>query len=130
MKAINKIIFILVCFFAFTAYGESVNRLIAKVNDEVITSKDLQDYCNILRQQSQFNQNAVDIDPAQPGFKEKALGRLIEEKLILDAAKKLQRKREEEIKKDEKKSPYRRSRKPPHRFRPATISKNRWRKTA
>jgi SurA N-terminal domain len=103
----KKIIFVMVILFACKAYGEDLNHLVAKVNDEVITSKDLNDYCNILRQQFERNRITVDINPSSPQFKKKALNRLIEEKLVLAAAKEAQKKREEDIKKDERNAKYR-----------------------
>jgi len=103
----KKIIFGLILFGAFNVYGEDLDHLVAKVNDETITSKDLKDYCNILRQQFERNRTVVDINPSAPGFEEKALNRLIEEKLVLAAAKEAQKKREEDIKKDEKNAKYR-----------------------
>lgn len=93
--------------FACKAYGEDLNHVVAKVNDEVITSKDLKDYCNILRQQFERNRLVVDINPSAPGFEKKALDRMIEEKLVLAAAKEAQKKREEDIKKDERNAKYR-----------------------
>ena len=103
----KKILIALIFFFAFKAHAEDLNHLAAKVNDEVITSKDVNDYCNILRQQFERDSFAVDINPSIPDFEKKALGRLIEEKLVLGAAKEEQKKREEDAKKDEKKSQYR-----------------------
>ena len=103
----KKIVFILIFFFAVKAYGEDVDHLVAKVNGEVITSKDLKDYCNILRQQFERNRMVVDINPSAPEFEKKALTRLIEEKLVLAAAKEAQKKREEDIKKDERNAKYR-----------------------
>jgi hypothetical protein len=103
----KKIIFALLFLIAFKAYGEDLNHLVAKVNDEVITSKDLKDYCNILRQQFERNRAMVDINPTAPDFEKKALNRLIEEKLVLGAAKTAQNKREEDIKKDERNAKYR-----------------------
>jgi len=73
----------------------------------VITSKDLSDYCNILRQQFERNRMMVDINPSAPGFEKKALNRMIEEKLVLAAAKEAQKKREEDVKKDERNAKYR-----------------------
>jgi peptidyl-prolyl cis-trans isomerase SurA len=67
-------------------WAEEVTKIIAKVNNQVITSKDLEDYCKSLNfRLSDQQKEPVKIDDK---FKKEALRRLIEDKLILDLAKK------------------------------------------
>jgi parvulin-like peptidyl-prolyl isomerase len=76
---------IVLSFFPYL-YGEEINKVVAMVNSEVITAKDLNDYCKLV---------SYHLSPGEGDFKcrdrkskEKALQRLIEDKLILDKAKK------------------------------------------
>jgi parvulin-like peptidyl-prolyl isomerase len=73
-------IFVLVTF-CIRAESREVSKVIAKVNDEVITSKDLDDYCRFLKY----------LNPTlslTPNFRKEVLERLIENKLIVSCAKK------------------------------------------
>lgn len=67
-------------------FAEEITKIIAKVNSEVITSKDLEDYCKSLNfRLSDEQKEPLKIDDK---FKKEALRRFIEDKLILDLAKK------------------------------------------
>lgn len=83
-KGVLTLLFML--FFFSAGYGEEVNRIIAKVNNEVITSKDLQEYIEVLSYR--LSENSDVLPPASEEFKKETLARLIEDKLILDKAKK------------------------------------------
>lgn len=69
-----------VCFSQPVA-AERIARILAQVNSEIITEKDLDDYCNILR----FKDPRLEITPE---FRRDILERLIEDKLILSQAHK------------------------------------------
>jgi len=82
----NKIIFIFfLLVLPLTVSAEGVARIIAKVNNQVITSKDLDDYCKVL--QLRLTDSRDDLPLANGEFRKQALGRLIEDKLILGQAK-------------------------------------------
>jgi hypothetical protein len=98
----KKLLIIAVLFFSVNCYAEQVNSVIAKVNDEIITSKDLADYSNMVRYQYEHNKGMASIDPREKDFQKRALNKLIEERLILFAAKAEQKKRDEIAKKNEK----------------------------
>ena len=69
-----------------SAQAYEVSEVVATVNNEVITTKDLSDYCEILFYQSGEAQPKVNyVDPV---FRREALDQLIEDTLILDQAKK------------------------------------------
>ncbi len=73
------LVFIFLVYFFVKA--ESINRIIARVNQEVITSQDLENYCKVLK----YKNPQIKIDEE---FKKKILDTLIENKLILSLAKK------------------------------------------
>jgi hypothetical protein len=74
---------VLFLFFPFLIlYAEEVNRIVAVVNNQVITYKDLNDYCELF-----FNRLEEDNCQVEE-IKRKALEKLIEDRLILDKAKK------------------------------------------
>jgi hypothetical protein len=64
-----------------------VSKIIAKVNNQAITSKDLNDFCKMLSYRLP-NEEANNISLDDENFKKEALDKLIEDKLILDQAKK------------------------------------------
>jgi hypothetical protein len=77
------LIWLLLC--AGFAYSEEVTRIIAKVNNEVITSRDLVEYCMALTYQ---NSSGVDESSCRNReFLAKILQRLIEDRLILAKAR-------------------------------------------
>lgn len=83
----KKIIFgIISLSLIFTAYSEEVGKIIAKVNNEAITARDLDDYYKIItyRMPEQFSSLSSD----EPKAKKEALSKLIEDRLILEEAKK------------------------------------------
>ncbi|MCM8786531.1 MAG: SurA N-terminal domain-containing protein [Candidatus Omnitrophica bacterium] len=79
-----KNIFILFFLIIFSVNAEEI-KIIAKVNNEIITSKDLDDFCKMLTYRLEENSALSTTDE---NFRKEALERLIEDKLILEFAKK------------------------------------------
>lgn len=73
-----------ICLMEFTAQGENISKIIVKVNKQVITSRDLDEYCNILS--LQLFEGKEDNPSDSKEFRTKALQRLIDDTLILDKA--------------------------------------------
>jgi hypothetical protein len=82
----KSIVILAVLFLSFSVYSEEVGKVIAKVNKEVITAKDLEEYYKMLN----YRLSGENGKPFSDGklAKNEALDRLIEDKLILDEAKK------------------------------------------
>lgn len=81
----NKVIFIFFLFLMpLVVSAQGITRIIAKVNNQVITSKDLDDYCKVL--QLRLTDSRDDFLDESNEFRKQALDRLIEDKLILDQA--------------------------------------------
>ena len=76
---------VLFCMFALGVMAQGVTSIIAKVNNEIITSSDLNEYLQILVYR--LGDKAVDFSPDSPEGRKEALERLIEDRLILDQAK-------------------------------------------
>jgi len=71
--------------FSSAAQGEEISKIIVKVNNQVITSRDLDEYCKVLAYQLfDRSEEVLDLDEE---FRATALERLIEDTLILDKAK-------------------------------------------
>jgi hypothetical protein len=82
----KKIFFtIMFLWLAFGANSEEAAKIVAKVNNQVITAKDLDDYYKVITYKMPGN-SAMGADGVKN--KEDALVKLIEDKLILDEAKK------------------------------------------
>ena len=76
---------LLVLAFGFYAYCEEITRIVAKVNNQVITSKDLRDYTKMIV----YRLAGASGQGQEPDFKKTAqesLDRLIEDRLVLDKA--------------------------------------------
>lgn len=71
--------------FSFNLCAEEVSKIIVKVNNQVITSRDLGEYCKVLSYR--FFDGSGEVSVEDKEFKERALERLIEDTLILDKAK-------------------------------------------
>ncbi|MDD5584394.1 MAG: SurA N-terminal domain-containing protein [Candidatus Omnitrophica bacterium] len=71
-----------------TARGEEVSRIIAKINNQIITSKDLDDFCKMLAYRLSSTSEESELSPNDENFKKESLEKLIEDKLILSQAKK------------------------------------------
>jgi len=84
MRLLSIVLSAFVLFSAF-AYGEEITRIIAKVNNEVITSHDLGEYCMALTYQESGAVNQASCQ--DPEFLGKILGRLVEDRLILAKAR-------------------------------------------
>jgi hypothetical protein len=85
-KMKKAILVSILSFLSLYLYTEEVNRIVARVNDQIVTYKDLNDYCELFFNRLEEN------NCQQEEIKKNALERLIEDRLILDKA------REEEIK--------------------------------
>jgi len=70
---------------AFTVCSEEISKIIVKVNNQVITSRDLDEYCKVLAYRL-FDKSEEVLDSNEE-FRATALERLIEDTLILDKAK-------------------------------------------
>lgn len=68
-----------------SSYAEEVSKIVAKVNDGIITSKDLDDYCQTF--QYRLGGSLGQMTPPDDNFKDTALDRMIADKLILTKAK-------------------------------------------
>ena len=79
------ILVIFLALFSARLQAEQITKIIAKVNNQAITSKDLDDYCEVVKYQ--LSGQAQDVSCANQEFKKKALERLMDDKLILDEAK-------------------------------------------
>jgi peptidyl-prolyl cis-trans isomerase SurA len=84
MKKILLLILMVVGIF-FVGHADQISTIIAKVNNEVITSKDLEIYCESLAFRTKEDMSNVPCE--DEAFKGEALLRLIDDKLVLDKAK-------------------------------------------
>lgn len=75
-------ILILLLFLLISTYAEEVNKIIAKVNNQVITLRDLADYRNLLAYRSLPQSKDESFN------EQEAVEKLIEDRLILDQARK------------------------------------------
>jgi len=69
---------------AVTVKAEEIAKIVAKINNEVITSKDLDNHIRALSRR--LSQDTMDAQLDSEEFREEILQRLIEDKLILDLA--------------------------------------------
>jgi hypothetical protein len=76
---------LIICLVSLTAAAKSVGKIVAKVNNEVVTSKDLDDYISVIS--SRMGVRLSDVSPDTEEFRKEALQSLIEDKLILAQAK-------------------------------------------
>jgi len=82
---LNTALLIALLFFSFNVYSQEVSKIIVKVNNQVITSRDLDEYCKVLAYR--FSNGNQDISVDDQEFRGKALERLIEDTLVLGKAK-------------------------------------------
>ena len=82
---LNILLAVGLLFFSFNVCGEEVSKIIVKVNNQVITSRDLDEYCKVLSYRFFDDSGKISVDDKE--FKQTALERLIEDTLILDKAK-------------------------------------------
>ena len=82
---LNTALLIALLFFSFNVYSQEVSKIIVKVNNQVITSRDLDEYCKVLVYR--FSNGNQDISVDDQEFRGKALERLIEDTLVLGKAK-------------------------------------------
>lgn len=90
MKIIIRVLFIIVflCIASLHVYARPVNdAIVAIVNNEVITLKDLKDYIsNIYRQLKIEHKTPEEIQEIMASYEDKGINQLVEDKLILAAA--------------------------------------------
>jgi len=77
---LNTALLIALLFFSFNVYSQEVSKIIVKVNNQVITSRDLDEYCKVLAYR--FSNGNEDISADDQEFRGKALERLIEDTLV------------------------------------------------
>ena len=82
---LNILLAIALIFFSFNLYAEEASKIIVKVNSQIITSRDLDEYCKVLSYR--FLDGSEEISADDEEFRKEALERLIEDTLILDKAK-------------------------------------------
>ena len=70
----------------FPCYGESITKIVARINDEVITTRDLEEYQNILKYHLYRDYSGEDLEDPEE-FNMAALKGLIEDRLIIQAAR-------------------------------------------
>ncbi|MCM8795333.1 MAG: peptidyl-prolyl cis-trans isomerase [Candidatus Omnitrophica bacterium] len=75
-------------FFSFNSTGYPQDKIIAVVNSEVITQKDLDDFLNFMRMQLKTQYEEEELTNKIQSIETSLLERLIEDKLILQAAQK------------------------------------------
>ncbi|MDP2923050.1 MAG: SurA N-terminal domain-containing protein [Candidatus Omnitrophota bacterium] len=87
-KSLPKVIFLLtvMLFIHFSLHAEQVGKIVAWVNNDVITAKDLEDYYKVIGYR--MPDAAANLPLDEKLAKDEALQRLIEDKLILEEAKK------------------------------------------
>lgn len=81
----KSLVFLFILMLSVTCSAGEISRIVAKVNNIIITSKDLDDYSNMLAYRAALETNTL--PQLNQGFKKKALQKLIEDKLILSEAK-------------------------------------------
>jgi len=96
LKRKNKLAFcVILWLFLFSGFCRAEDKIIAIVNKDVITQKDLNDFTNFMRVQLMAEYKAEELEAKAQSLKSDLLERLIEDRLILQEAKK------EDIKVDE-----------------------------
>ncbi|MDD3296735.1 MAG: SurA N-terminal domain-containing protein [Candidatus Omnitrophica bacterium] len=80
----TKIFLILFIALQLGASAEEITRIVAKVNNQVITSRDLDDYCKALNYDISDSRQKISLQGQE--FNKEALKRLIEDKLVLGEA--------------------------------------------
>lgn len=87
----RKIIFLFFCFFVFSICYFPVfaaDKIVAIVNNDVITQKDLRDFENFMRMQLSGEYLGQDLEKKVQAMKVELLDKLIEDRLIISEAKK------------------------------------------
>jgi len=75
------------CFFGFRLNCFAQDKIVAVVNSEVITQGDLRDFSNFMRMQMEQEYTGEELDLKMKEMKEELLEKLIEDRLILQEAK-------------------------------------------
>lgn len=88
MKRIAGILLLILVFCSFLIIAEAQDKIVAIVNQDVITSKDFTDFLNFMRLQLSQQYKGKELDEKMAGVKVDLMNRLIEDRLILQEAKK------------------------------------------
>ena len=88
MKKISMFILVSIAVFLFNQTGYGQDKILAVVNNEIITQKDFQDFTNFMRMQLSQEFKGEALEEKLESIKDDMLEKLIEDKLILQAAKK------------------------------------------
>ncbi len=82
------VLYIMGTFFGVSLWAKEAIRVVAAVNNQVVTSKDVNDYCAAMAYRLEDQNKDISCD--DPQVKSEALERLVEDKLVLAEAKKVQ----------------------------------------
>ncbi len=85
---LRSVILGLLLFLNFSAQGFAQDKLVAVVNNDVITQKDLDDFLNFMRMEMSAQYPPSQLESKIESMKADLLNRLIEDRLILQEAKK------------------------------------------
>lgn len=88
MGYMSKLFLLMICMFPLYTYSQGIDKIIASVNNQIITSQDLDDYTKMLAYRTEDERDQYSPDTEM--FKKEALDRLIEDKLILAKAKEME----------------------------------------
>lgn len=88
MKRIISLLLVILAFYFFISTAEAQDKIIAIVNQNVITQKDYTDFLNFMRLQLSQQYKGEELEQKINSAKADLLNRLIEDRLILQEAKK------------------------------------------
>jgi len=88
MKRIAGLLFMVLIASSFLVKAEAQDKIVAIVNQDVITSKDFTDFLNFMHLQLSQQYKGKELDEKMKGVKVDLMNRLIEDRLILQEAKK------------------------------------------
>ncbi len=88
VKILNFVLLFWILIFGFWISCYAQDKIVAIVNDEVITQKDLNDFINFTRLQLQSEYKRGELEKKIESLKAELLDKLIEDRLILQEAKK------------------------------------------
>jgi parvulin-like peptidyl-prolyl isomerase len=83
-------IVLFICHLLFVIWNHSLaqDKIVAIVNNDIITEKDLNDFINFMRMELQVDYQGEELEQKIQGLREDLLDKLIEDRLILQEAKK------------------------------------------
>jgi parvulin-like peptidyl-prolyl isomerase len=88
-KGINNILLAFLILLASSTRASALDQVVAVVNDEIITQKDLNDFLNFMSVQLRTQYSEKETSERIDDMKEDLINRLIEDRLILQEAKKM-----------------------------------------